>query len=150
MSLSTVTPVVNALVAGGISEGVGLWVAHWGIAPDEAITVVQHAGGPFPIIGIQYRNAGTYDVSVFSRPWLDAVSGDPVVRPAGFHGEYVTAGMYSLAQLAAKLKVPPSALLRMTAVHYKSFGDPLAAYLNDPDTKLASTPLPKGIRFWVD
>jgi hypothetical protein len=70
--------------------------------------------------------------------------------PAGFHGEYETAGMYSLAQLAAKLGTTSSALLRMTAVRYKSFGDPLAAYLNDPDTKLASTPLPKGIKFWVD
>ena len=151
MSLSTVTPVVNALIAGGISEGVGLWVAHWGIAPDEAITVVQHAGGPFPIVGVQYRNAGTYDVSVFSRPWLAAVSGDPVT-PSKWHGEYVTAGQFSLAQLAAKLGVPPAALLRMTAVHYKSFGDPLAAWLNavHAGTRPASTPLPKGIRFWVD
>ena len=72
--------------------------------------------------------------------------------PAGFHGEYVTAGQYSLAQLAAKLKVSPSALLRMTAVHYKTFGDPLAAHLNAvwSGTKPPGTPLPKGIRFWVD
>jgi hypothetical protein len=76
----------------------------------------------------------------------------PAHPPAGFHGEYVTAGQYSLAQLAAKLKVPPSTLLRMTAVHYKSFGDPLAAWLNavSAGTKPASAPLPKGIRFWVD
>ncbi len=152
MSLSMVTPVVNALIAGGISEGPGLWIAHWGITAGEARTVVQIAGGPFPVIGVQYRNAGLYDVSVFSRPWLDAVSGDPAVRPAGFRGEYVTAGQFSLAQLAAKLGVPPSALLRMTAVHYKSFGDPLAAWLNavHAGTKPATAPLPKGIRFWVD
>jgi hypothetical protein len=154
MSLSMVTPVVNALIHGGISEGVGLWVANWNLTEAEAAALVQHAGGPFPIIGVQYRNAGTYDVSVFSRPWLDAVSGDPAVRPAGFtgHGEYVTAGQYSLARLAAKLGVPPSTLLRMTAVHYKSFGDPLAAWLNavSAGTKPASAPLPKGIRFWVD
>jgi hypothetical protein len=150
MSLSMVTPVANALVHGGISEGVGLWVANWNLSAAEAAALVAHAGGPFPVIGVQYRNAGTYDVSVFSRPWLAAVSGDPAVRPAGFHGDYETAGMYSLAQLAAKLGTTSSALLRMTAVRYRTFGDPLAAYLNDPDTKLASTPLPKGIRFWVD
>ena len=70
----------------------------------------------------------------------------------GFHGEYVTAGLYSLAQLAAKLKVPPAALLRMTAVHFGSFGDPLAAYLNaiHAGTKPAGAILPRGIRFWVD
>ena len=152
MSLSMVTPVVNALVAGGIREGVGLWVANWNLTVAEATALVAHAGGPWPIIGVQYRNAGTYDVSVFSKPWLDAVSQDPAVRPAGFRGEYVTAGMYSLAQLATKLGVPPSALLRMTAVKFGSFGDPLAAWLNavHSGTQPVSTPLPKGIHLWVD
>ena len=152
MSLSMVTPVVNALIAGGIREGVSLWVANWNLTEAEASALVAHAGGPFPIIGVQYRNAGTYDVSVFSRPWLAAVSQDPAVRPAGFHGPYVTAGQFSLAQLAAKLGVPPAALLRMTAVHNKTFGDPLAAWLNAvaAGTQPPSTPLPKGVRFWVD
>jgi hypothetical protein len=118
----------------------------------EATALVAHAGGPFPVIGVQYRNAGTYDVSVFSRPWLAEVSADPATRPAGFHGEYKTAGMYSLAQLAAKLGVPPAALLRMTAVKYKTFGDALAAWLNavHTGTQPATMPLPKGVRFWVD
>ncbi len=60
--------------------------------------------------------------------------------------------MYSLAQLAAKLGTVPSALLRMTACHYKSFGDPLAAYENalHSGAQPASAPLPKGTRFWVD
>ncbi len=152
MSLSAVTPVVNALIAGGITEGPGLWIAHWGITAEQARTVVQIAGGPFPVIGVQYRNAGLYDVSVFSRPWLAAVSGDPVVRPAGFHGEYVSAGMFSLAQLAAKLGVPPAALLRMTAVRFGTFGNDLAGYLNavHSGAQPASTPLPKGIKLWVD
>jgi hypothetical protein len=152
MSLSSVTPVVNALIAGGITEGVGLWVANWNLTEAEAAALVAHAGGPFPVIGVQYANRGTYDVSVFSRPWLDAVSGDPAVRPAGFHGLYTTAGMYSLAQLAAKLGVPPAALLRMTAVRFGTFGDALAGYLNalHAGTKPVSTPLPAGIKLWVD
>ena len=150
MSLGNVTPVVNALVAAGIAEGPNLWIAHWGITRAQATTVVQLAGGPFPVIGVQYANAGLYDISVFSQAWLDQVSGDP--PPGKFRGEYVTAGMFSLAQLAAKLGVPPSTLLRMTAAHYKTFGNPLAAWLNAvaAGTQPPNTPLPKGIRFWVD
>ncbi len=153
MSLSAVTTVVNALIAGGITEGPGLWIAHWGITEAEARALVQFAGGPFPVIGVQYRDAVTYDVSVFSVPWLTAVSGDPVTHPPGkWQGEYVTAGMYSLAQLAAKLGVPPAALLRMTAVRYRTFGDDLAGYLNAIHfgTTPASAPLPKGVKVWVD
>jgi len=72
--------------------------------------------------------------------------------PQGFHGEYVTAGQFSLSQVAGKLGVPASALLRMTALHYKTFGTPLAGWLNavHAGTQPASTPLPAGIRFWVD
>jgi hypothetical protein len=152
MSLSSVTPVVNALIAGGIAEGPGLWVANWNLTAAEATALVVHAGGPFPIIGVQYRNAGLYDVSIFSRAWLDAVSGDPAVRPAGFHGLYTTAGQFSLAQLAVKLGVPPATLIRMTAVKFGTLGDALAAYENalHAGTKPASTPLPAGIRLWVD
>lgn len=158
MSLSAVTPVVNALIAGGIHGGVGLWVANWNLTAAEAAVLVAHAGGPYPIIGVQYANRGAYDVSVFSGPWLGAVSGDPAAaqpgQPQGFsgHGEYVTAGMFSLAQVAAKLGTVPAALLRMTAVHYGTFGDALAGYLNavHAGTIAASTPLPAGIRLWVD
>jgi hypothetical protein len=152
MSLSAVTPVVNALIAGGITEGPGLWIANWNLTAAEAAALIHASGGPFPVIGVQYRNAGTYDVSVFSKPWLDQVSGDPAVRPAGFHGPYITAGQYSLAQLAAKLGVPPAALLRMTAVHYGTFGNDLAGWLNavHAGTHPASAPLPAGIKLWVD
>jgi hypothetical protein len=152
MSLSSVTSVVNALVAGGISEGVSLWVANWNLTEAEATALVAHAGGPWPIVGVQYRNAGAYDVSVFSKPWLSAVSGDPVKPPAGFHGEYTTAGMYSLGGVAGKLGVLPSTLLRMTAIHFGVFDPGLAAWLNavHAGAMPASDPLPAGIRFWVD
>lgn len=152
-SLSNVTPVVNALIAGGITEGPNLWIAHWGITPEQAATVVQLAGGPFPVIAVQYANRGTYDVSVFSQPWLSQVSADPAPPPAQpFHGLYVTAGMFSLGQLAAKLGIRPSTLLRMTAIHFGKFDPLLAAWLNavHAGTQPPSTPLPKGTRFWVD
>jgi len=60
--------------------------------------------------------------------------------------------MFSLAQVAAKLGTVPAALLRMTADHYHTFGNDLAAYLNavHAGTKPASAPLPAGIKLWVD
>jgi hypothetical protein len=152
MSLSSVTPVVNALVHGGIHSGVSLWVANWNLTEAEAAVLVAHAGGPFPIVGVQYRNAGTYDVSVFAKPWLDAVSGDPVTHPPkGFHGEWVTKGQLSLAQLAATFGLKPSTLLRQTAVHYGQFGPELAGYINavHDGTLRVSSPLPAGSKLWV-
>jgi hypothetical protein len=74
MSASTVTAVVNALVAGGVTSGPGLWVANWNLSDPQAIAEVA-AAGPFPVIGVQWRDAGLYDVSVFSTAWLAAVSG---------------------------------------------------------------------------
>jgi len=70
---------------------------------------------------------GTADCSVFHGSIDDLAAlayQGAKAPPNGFHGEYVTAGQFSLAQLAAKLGVPPSALMRMTAVHYKSFRRP--------------------------
>ena len=69
-SRSNVTPVVNALIAGGITSGVGLWIADWNNDQHQAAAEVAGAGGPFPVIGRQFRDAGFYDVSVFSVPWI--------------------------------------------------------------------------------
>jgi hypothetical protein len=74
MSRSQVTPVVNALIAGGVTAGVGLWIADWNNDAHAATVEVEAAGGPFPVIARQYHNAGTYDVSVFSAAWLQEVS----------------------------------------------------------------------------
>ena len=157
MSLSNVTPVANALVAAGITSGPGLWVANWNLTAAEATALVVSGGGPFPIIGVQYRNAGTYDVSVFSASWLSDVSGDPPAHPAPepaqpFHGQYVTAGQFSLAQLAAKLGVTPAALLRMTAVRFGAFDTELAWWINAVASggRPATAPLPAGIKLWVN
>jgi len=70
MSQSNVTTVVNALVAGGVSSGVGLWIAHFGLTQDQATEMVTTASGPFPVIGVQFHNTRTFDVSVFSSDWL--------------------------------------------------------------------------------
>lgn len=75
MSASNVTPVVNALIAGGVKGGVGLWVANWNLTESQAIAEVTAAAGPFPVIGVQYSNGPFYDFDVFDGGWLADVSG---------------------------------------------------------------------------
>ncbi len=147
-NMSTLPAVANALVAAGITAGPKLWLAEPSLSQAAAARLVGAGGGPWPVIGVQWRFAGSYDESAVSGPWLAAVS-----IPAGaFHGEYVTGGMFDLAQLAAKLGTTPATLLRMTAIHYGTFGDALAGYLNAicAGTLPVTAPLPKGIQFWVD
>ena len=79
-SASNLTAVCNALVAGGVASGVGLWVAHWGIPEAQALSMVANASGPFPVIGVQFANGAGYDDDVFSVPWLQNVSRAPVSR----------------------------------------------------------------------
>jgi len=103
MSRSNVTAVVNALIAGGVKSGVGLWVADWNYNPSEAAAEVSAATGPFPVIGRQYSNkggGGLYDLDVFSTPWTDNMSKSPVpvavlngylvTRNPSFAGKHVT------------------------------------------------------------
>lgn len=69
-SRSNLTPVVNSLIAGGVTSGVGLWVAH--LEPEaSAIQEVTTASGPFPIIGIQWQFDATFDQDVFDSGWLN-------------------------------------------------------------------------------
>lgn len=81
-SASNLTPVCNALVAGGVVGGVGLAVAHWGIGEAEAVSMVANASGPYPVVWVQYANGPDYDTGVFSVPWLQNVSRAPVTRTA--------------------------------------------------------------------
>jgi hypothetical protein len=73
-SRSNVTPVVNALIAAGVTSGIGLWIADWNSNEPEATAEVAGSSGPFPVIGRQYVSNGTYDTSVFSQAWLNDVS----------------------------------------------------------------------------
>lgn len=82
--------------------------------------------------------------------WSTGVKPPP---PPGFHGEYVTAGMFSLADLCKNvLGVPTNTALRATAVHYGTFEPVLAGYINDVMTgkKPFSAPIPKGAKIWCN
>lgn len=80
-SAAVITPIVNALIAGGVTSGPGLWVADWNLSSAQAVLDVQNASGPFPIIGVQFRNVGPYDVSVFSSIWLEKRAEKTPVQP---------------------------------------------------------------------
>ncbi len=129
------------------------WVAAYGTREPDPPHQLWQFTDAFTVPGV-----GVCDCSVFHGSIDDlaalAYQGPKTATaaPQGFHGEYITAGQFSLAQLAAKLGVPPAALLRMTAVRFGTFGNDLAGWLNatHAGTQPASTPLPKGIRFWVD
>ncbi len=82
MSRNTVTPVVNTLIAAGITSGVNIWLAA-PMTSAMAADQVTHASGPFPIIGVQYQFLPDHDVSLFSTDWLKNVSGKPVAPPSG-------------------------------------------------------------------
>ena len=77
-SSSNLPNVANALINGGISSGVYLWVANWSKSEAQAIAMITSAGGPFPVMGVQFSDPGPYDVDVWSKAWLDKVSGVPV------------------------------------------------------------------------
>ena len=79
---STVTAVVNALVSGGVTSGVGLIVANWSLTETQAAHAVLAAAGPFPVVGVQFADDGDFDVDVFSRDWLIRQSGKPAPPPA--------------------------------------------------------------------
>jgi len=80
-SHSTLTPVANALNAAGITSGVDIWLAE-PMTAAMARTELQKAGGPFPVIGVQYLFMGDHDVSIFNTAWLNNVSRKtPVPHP---------------------------------------------------------------------
>jgi hypothetical protein len=82
-SQASVTPVANVLTGAGLADGsVGLFIANWNLSQVQAVAQVLAAGGPFPVHGLQFRNAGSFDVDVFSFEWLNARSGAPQPAPA--------------------------------------------------------------------
>ena len=114
-SASNVTANVNALIAGGVTSGVGLWIAKWDGNTAADIAALAAASGPFPVIGFQFADQGAFDADVFATSWLTTVSG----QPAGYWSfgplndfQLTAAGPHSLAvQFSAPryyIGTPPS------------------------------------------
>ena len=89
-----IVAVANALIAGGVTQGVFLWVANWSLSEAQALAMITSAGGPFPVIGVQFRSGSFVDTDVWSKTWLDDVSASGPVR-------HVTDGKLSLTAMAA-------------------------------------------------
>lgn len=101
-SQDSVTPVVNALIAGGVTSGVGLWIANWNLSEPASVAVVIAAalGGPFPLVGIQFTDTGgggAYDTDIFALSWLSDQSGTA--------GDTVSEGSSGPAVLAAQQRL---------------------------------------------
>lgn len=75
---SELTPVANALNAAGITSGVNLFLTE-PMPEHAAMDILNAAGGPFPIVGVQYAFQTLFDVSLVSVAWLDNVSKAPVI-----------------------------------------------------------------------
>jgi hypothetical protein len=77
-----VTPVTNVLTGAGLADGsVGLFIANWNLNQAQAVAEVLAAFGPFPVHGLQFQNAGDFDIDVFSSAWLSSRSGAPQPAP---------------------------------------------------------------------
>lgn len=72
--MNNLTPMVNALVNAKITSGPVLHLAQPGDTPLKAEDILAAAGGPFPVIGIQYQFAGSFDLDVYSESWYNNVS----------------------------------------------------------------------------
>ena len=92
-SASNLTAVCNALAAAHVT-GVGLWVADWSDTPEAAAAALQASSGPYPVIGVQYQDAGEYDRDVFLASWVNTRSAKAkaaapaVVKPAMPPGQW--------------------------------------------------------------
>lgn len=75
-SQSNIPALIRALIAGGVTHGPALWIAHWNVGEAVADHSITEAG-PFPVAGFQFTNLGVYDVSVFDDHWLTPASPVP-------------------------------------------------------------------------
>lgn len=95
-SASSLTAVCNAL-AGARVTGVGLWVADWNDTQAAAAAAVQAASGPYPVVAVQYQDAGTHDLDVFAAAWVSTRSAPPQPAPPARPAAAVPPGQWENA-----------------------------------------------------
>ena len=150
--LSMVTPVVNALIAGGIHSGV---VPVGGeLEPDRGRghRARRPRGRPVP----DHRRPVRQPRHLRRVRVLQGLADRrrrAAARPGKWHGEYVTAGQLPLAGVAAKLGVPPSSAAphdRRPLPARSATRSPPTSTPYTPGPSPRRTPLPAGIKLWVD
>lgn len=140
-SASNVTPLVNSLIAGGVTSGVGLWVANWNLSQAQAYAEVVNAAGPFPIVAVQWSSGQWYDTDVFSGAWLANVSKAGDTWQA-WHSD----GKTSLAQVANDCGMWISHILAATAEKFSRYDAVSSVYIGAGDWV---RPVPVGATLWV-
>jgi hypothetical protein len=73
---SELTAIANTLNAAGITSGVNIFLSK-PMSAQDAKQILENAGGPFPIVGVQYEFNNTHDISLVSTGWLNNVSHNP-------------------------------------------------------------------------
>lgn len=102
-SANNVTPLANALIAGGVTSGPKLVIARWDLLATLAdFLAIAGAGGPFPVVGYQVQSFPAYDLDLFSVMWLTVVS-RPQAPPPPTVGQQLRAGLAEVIQDLAEL-----------------------------------------------
>jgi hypothetical protein len=138
----------------GLNAGLAPWqwlADYSSVEPGSPKHVLWQFTSDFDVPGVGIADCSLFHGTIAE---LSALAFDGVVPPVStaFTGEYVTAGLFDLANLATKLGYPVNTLLRMTAVHYGTFGNVLGAYLESVLTgnTPVTAPIPAGVLFWCD
>jgi hypothetical protein len=97
--------------AGWDHSGPGLWVANWNLSDPQAAAEINAAGGPYPVIGVQFASGAFYDTNVFSTTWLNATSHMAGTGPFLHHAD----GKHSLNAIASKRGTTVEHLMDVTA-----------------------------------
>ena len=139
-SMSSITAIVNALRAGGVTSGPRLWIAAWNNAEPADAQAVENASGPFPICGWQYASGPFFDYDVFSREWLDAVSGlqpapapQPQPVPPAQVTRHVADGNRSWGDIAAGRNTSVRHIFSVTAANLTAADEAVLAVLRPRD-----------------
>jgi len=76
--LSNLTALADQLAGAGLTSGVRLWLARWGIGQQAARELVGTGTGPFLIVAVQWAQNAQWDSDEWGEDWLAKVS----VKPA--------------------------------------------------------------------
>lgn len=108
------TAYVNAMIAAGVTSGVGLILVNYSLSRAGAIALIQAnaalpaAANPFPVAGVQYGDqggGGAYDTDVFLASWVNTRSG-PALPPAPVPVTYLTAAQTEAIMAALPVLSP--------------------------------------------
>jgi hypothetical protein len=136
-SASNLTPLVNALISGGVTSGPNLWVARWDFNQAAETAAVNAASGPFPICGVQFANGTFYDTSVMSSSWLSQVAHIPPTGTGPFRHEF--RGTNSWSSVAGARHT--------TVAHLQSVSE--GAYTDHDRSVIATLHMPAGYPFYT-